>query len=262
MTVKQWLDELERRLIDQRFWDAVNRRIIAWGRLLEGDRYRRQARTEIAEIKQSLTIQFAHKAELTAEDKKVIEKLFVSSLLAHDFPLPAQVLASLGEPRRISPLNRREVVCLWLGLFRQQTFGLAGLWQLYLDFNDATIRTYIAAETPDCHLPKLIRSVFANPQGAAGENQAFIAGIMAEARLAGLPLTDRDTSKIMAWVAETKLEPPTRSTAELVADLHQRRSRAVNAVNQAFKRGSNIVEDELARRVYDQIDRYQGIDDE
>lgn len=257
MTAKQWLDELEGRLIDQRFWDAVNRRIIALGRLLEGDRYHRQIRTEIAAIKQSLALQFAHKAELTTEDKKVIEKLFLSSLLAQGLPLPAQVLASLGEPRRIGPLNPREVVCLWLGLFRQQTFGLAGLWQLYLDFYDATIRMYIAAETPDIPLPKLVRTIFTNPQGAAGENQAYVAAILAEARLAGLPLTDHDTGKIMAWVAETKLKSPTPSAAELAADLHQRRSRAVNAVNQAFKRGSNIVQDELARRVYDQIDRYQ-----
>lgn len=262
MTAKPWLDELERRFIDQRFWNVLERRIVATGRLLDGQQYLQQARTAIAEIKQSIALHFADSVELTTEDKKEIEKLFLSSLLGQRFLLPAKVLSSLGEPRRVGQLNQREVVCLWLGLFRQQTFGLAGLWQLYLDLNDETIQMYVDAETPDIRLPNLIRTIFADPQGREEENQVYISKILTEAHLAGLALTDQDTGKIMAWVAETRLKPPTRSTAELAADLQQRRSRAVNTVNQAFKRGSNIVMDELTRRVYDQIDLYQGIDHE
>lgn len=247
MTISDWLDELENRFIDNDFW-----RRVAEGHLI------RKVKKEIVEIKQSITLQLEDNPELSKEDKKEAEKLFLSSLMGRSWPLSAATLVNVGEPRKVGLLNQRETVCLWLGLFREQTFGLAGLWQMYLDIRDPTIQMYVDKEDLVIPLPQVIQTVF-DPHGENEENQDYIAKILAEANLVGYELTDEDTSKIVAWIVETKLPPrlgqQQLAPLELVNDLKQRRGRAVNAVNQDFKRGGNTLMDKFVRRVYSEIDK-------
>ena len=86
------------------------------------------------------------------------------------------------------------------------------------------------------------------------ENQEFIGHILEATRRVGLDLTDRDTSKIIAWVLQTDAHLGGRDRAEVAKELGVRRSAAVNAVDQHLLRGGNTLMDEFVRRVYREVD--------
>jgi hypothetical protein len=127
-------------------------------------------------------------------------------------------------------------------MFRQQTFGLAGLWQIYLDLED-----------PSLPLPEIIQQVFA-PRGEEGENQEYISSVLRVVRQYGLELTDSDTSKIIAWVVETHPLLRTRDPRGVVRELQQPRSKPVGRVDQNMLRGGNTLMDEFVRRVCHEVD--------
>ena len=234
-----------------------------------------QGQRLIREIKEGIILELAHQPLSEREMLTRALKMFLAELLGRDFRLPAGALGAAAEPRHVGGgprgdgannpegggprqdgpndseggINDYEAVCLWLGVFRDQTPGLAGLWQLYLDLEDSTIE-----------LPPIIHQVFA-PQCEEYENQTCIAEMIDEAQKEEVALSDRDTSKIIAWAVGTSLPPRSRqnwhhSVADLVQDLSKsaRISKAVNSVNQDLKRGGNTLMDELVRHVYREID--------
>jgi len=228
MRIEEWLA-----ILKQRF--RVEIALVAAG-LTHRDRQRL-----VTEIEESIILELAHQVLPEREMLAEAERLFLAELLGRRFSLPASVLARARHPRHVGGLNEREAICLWLGLFRQQTFGLAGLWQMYLDVEDTSIP-----------LPEVVQQVF-DPQGNDGENQDYISKILEEARQAGLDLTDKDTSKIIAWIVETNPQLHARDPVEVARELQGRRSRPVAAVDQNLLRGGNTLMDEFVRRVYWEI---------
>ena len=229
MRVEEWLVILEQRL-------RVQVSMVAKGLTYP----KRQAL--IQEINKTIALEIGDQDLTEQEMMAEAEQLLLSELLARGLSLPAAALARSRYPRHVGGLNDEEAVCLWLGAFRQQTFGLAGLWQIYLDLEDLAVP-----------LPDIIREVF-DPQAEEGENQDYIDRILGESRQAGLALTDRDTSKVIAWALETDPRLRGRDPVVVAQELCGRKSRAVNAVDQNLLRAGNTLLDEFVRRVYGVID--------
>lgn len=229
MRIEEWLDILLKRY-------RVKVALVA------ADLPRQEREELLKDIKESIVLELGDQVIPERRLMAEAEGRLLAVLLGWGLSLPAKPLARGRHPRHVSGLNDEEAVCLWLGMFRQQTFGLAGLWQLYLDL-----------EGPSLPLPQVIRQVF-DPQGEDGENQDCISQILDKARQAGLELTDWDTSKIIAWVVQTCSHMRSRDPLEVAKELQKRGSKPVNAVDQNLLRGGNTLMDEFVRRVFQEID--------
>jgi hypothetical protein len=233
MWLEEWLDILAKRY-------RVEMALIAAG-LTRPERGRL-----LAEIKESIVLELEHQPLSERTLMVEAERLLLTGLLGQGFSLPAGPLSRARLPRHAGGLNEAEAVCLWLGMFRQQTFGLAGFWQIYLDLEEAPMP-----------VPQVIAQVF-EPRGEEGENQEYIGAQLQEAHRSGLELTDRDTSKIIAWVMETHPRLGARDPVAVARELRKHKSKPVNAVDQNLLRGGNTLMDEFVRRVCREIDNIQG----
>ncbi len=150
MKIDKCLDKLERRL-------RVEILIVAAGLTLQA------GRKLISKIKEDIIAELNQRAVPESEMCAEAEKLFLDELLRQGlFPPERTTLVDAKFYGRGGRLNKEQSLCLWLGLFRQQTFGLAGLWQMYLDLGDTT-----------APLPPIIEGVF-DPRGGNEENKHYI----------------------------------------------------------------------------------------
>jgi hypothetical protein len=262
-------EELEIRYID----DATRMQMVEQGRRLQ------DLPQIIAQIEEQIVEEL--EAKRASEDLSVLdlickaEELFRSGLvrlLGRDSGLGPSVFPKLGQRKQMGRLNLHKTFCLWLGLFRKQSGRLTGLWQMYIDVKDDTIQALINVPDPPIPLTEEISIEF-HPQGRQSENQRYIREILEEverdsAKLSGKPLilTEEHTSKIIAWVVETRLPPRPKgrnlSRVELVQDLRLGRSKAANNVNQDYNRGQSILIEEFVGRVDREIDCYRGGENE
>ena len=203
----------------------------------------------IARLKEDVLLEVRAQGE---EDPKaqcrLARRLFLDTLLGRGIMLPANEPCRAGA--HAGGIHEGEAVTLWLAAFREQTFGLAGLWQLYLDLHDETI----AAPKTDVALPPVVVRAF-DPQGLDGENQKYLSQIIEQAR-PHIDLSDQQTSKIVAWVLETHLygRPP----EEAARELEQRGNRLDTRVDQNRRRGEKTLTNAFVRRVYQAIDNWVG----
>ncbi len=120
----------------------------------------------VEELGRKISLELSQKELSERELVREAQWLFVTELLGRRFPLRAAGLVRLANPHRLGQLNEEEAFALWLGMFRGQTLGLAGQWQLYLDVGD-----------PKLPLPNVIRRT-CRPRCKSGENQHYIAACL------------------------------------------------------------------------------------
>lgn len=220
-------DEIERvagRLADDRFYQ----RVVRSGRRLS------EIRPVLARVKEGLL------AELLACDvlpstphdlhREIEERLLArfaeQGLLRYVY---SGALASSGAARHLRGLNKREAACLWLGLFRNQSSGLVGLWTAYLDLP--------AQDRPEP--PGIIKQVF-SVQGEDGEDQAFLNNMCA-------PAPYQDTLSALIALAILAHAPELDVTPSCLAS-------AVNQVDVNLLRGGNTLRDAYAAGIAGVID--------
>jgi hypothetical protein len=220
-------DEIERvasRLADDRFYQ----RVVRSGRRLC------EVQPVLARLKAGLL------AELLAYDvlpstphdlaREIEERLLArfaeQGLLRYVY---SGALASSGAARHLRGLNKREAACLWLGMFRNQSSGLVGLWTAYLDL-PAQVRP---------ELPGIIKQVFC-VQGEDGEDQTFLNNIRA-------PAPYQDTLSALIALAIFEHAPELEAASCCMAG-------AVNQVDVNLLRGGNTLRDAYAAGIAGVID--------
>jgi hypothetical protein len=229
MALEDLVASVLERLIDDRFYQ---RAIGAGRRLSEVQALLAQAKAGLlAELMACDALPADAQALAGEVEERLLARLAALGLLPY---LYSGTLARLGAPRHLRGLNKREAVCLWLGLFREQSTGLAGLWAAYLDLCEQ------GWALPE--LPKVIQLIFC-VRGEDGEDQCFFNNMSAPAPY------QRTLSALIALVMLDHADVLGLAPCSLAS--------AINQVDVNLLRGGNTLKDAYAASIAGSIDGVQ-----
>ena len=234
----QNLDEFLDRVRDQ-----VSRDLLAKGHRLSG------IASQVSNINDQVRTQFAGSPSSNQQLSKDVTDAFITLVMAQGLRLSAKLVSNTLAVK--GQLNNSQAICLWLGLFFDQSSSCEGLWQTYVDYrsigNGAPLELpeFVSQvcgcldATDEDELQDLIPNYWEEQIDLA--NQAL--------RVAEkVALRPSDIPKLIAWILATKLDQKTPQAA--VEDL----GRALVGVHNDLRRGYHTLLVKHLEDIYRVID--------
>ena len=188
---------------------------------------------------------FANSPLSARQLKRRVKDAFVTLLMAHGLHPGANEVANTLHVR--GRLNDKEAICLWLGLFYDQSSYCEGLWQMVVDCQ--TEENVLPLDAP-----AIIKLVFKDPRGHGDDE---ISDYCAEQRAAANralcaadkePLAEDDILELVAWIVATKLERRDPHSAAKTLNT------VAIGVHNSLRRGYHTLLCELLKDVYQTIE--------
>ena len=232
------LDEYLNRVKDQ-----VSRDLLAKGHRLSDVSFR------MSKVNDQVRTQFAGSPTSNQQLGKDVTDTFITLVMADGLRLSAKLVSNTLAVK--GQLNNSQAICLWLGLFFDQSSSCEGLWQTYVDYR--SIGNGAPLEFPE-FVSKVCGSIDATDEDVLQdlipnywEDQIDLAN-QALAVAEKVALVPSDIPKLIAWILATKLDEKTPQ--EAIEDL----GRALVGVHNDLRRGYHTLLVKHLEDIYGIID--------
>ena len=227
----------------ERVKDQVSRDLLAKGHRLS------EVGSQISNIDDQIRTQFAGSPTSNQQLSKDVTDTFITLLMAQGVRLSAKLVSNTLAVK--GQLNKSQAICLWLGLFFDQSSSCEGLWQTYVDYR--SIGNGTPLEFPE-FVSEVCGSIDATDEDVLQDlipnywqdqidlaNQAL--------RVAEkVALRPSDITKLIAWILATKLDEKTPQAA--IEDL----GRTLVGVHNDLRRGYHTLLGKHLEDIYGVID--------
>ncbi len=239
------LDQNIRDLDDNldRVKDQVLRDLLAKGHRLH------DINSRVSNVNDQVRTQFAGSPTSNQQLSKDVTDTFITLVMAHGLRLSAKLVSNTLAVK--GQLNNSQAICLWLGLFFDQSGSCEGLWQTYVDYRSigngaplefpefvSKVCGYIDATDEDV-LQDLIPNYWEDQIDLA--NQALRVTEKVALRPSDIP-------KLIAWILATKLDEKTPQ--EAIEDI----GRGLVGVHNDLRRGYHTLLGKHLEDIYMIID--------
>ena len=203
----------------------------------------------VEQVNDEVRTQFAGSSVSNQQLGKDVADAFITLVIAQGFRLSAKLVSNTLAVK--GRLNNKQAICLWLGLFYDQSISCEGLWQMYVDYRSL-------AEGPAFAFPKFI-SDECGDLDAADENLLqdrlldYWEGHLEMANQAlsaagKAPIQPKDIPNFIAWIVATRLDQ--QSPQGAAEDL----GRALIGVHNDLRRGYHTLLSQHLEDIYHHID--------
>ncbi len=223
--------------------DQVSRDLLAKGHRLS------DVSSRVLNINDQVRTQFAGSPISNQQLSKEVTDTFITLVMADGFHLSAKLVSNTLAVK--GQLNKSQAICLWLGLFFDQSSSCEGLWQTYVDYR--SIGNGVPLEFPE-FVSKVCGSVDATDEDVLQdlipnywEDQINLAN-QALRVAEKVALRQGDIPKLIAWILATKLDEKTPQAA--IEDI----GRTLVGVHNDLRRGYHTLLGKHLEDIYGVID--------